>query len=81
MMKQVNMLEAKTDLSRLVRLLETGQEEVILIARNGMPVVQMTLAQKKSVNRRIGVAKGKFTVPDAFDQWDKEIEDMFGGAI
>ena len=80
-MKQVNMLEAKTDLSRLVRLLETGQEEVILIARNGMPVVQMTLAQKKSVNRRIGVAKGKFTVPDAFDQWDKEIEDMFGGAI
>ena len=80
-MTQVNMLEAKTDLSRLVRLLETGQEEVILIARNGMPVVQMTLAQKKSVNRRIGVAKGKFTVPDAFDQWDKEIEDMFGGAI
>ena len=46
-MTQVNMLEAKTDLSKLVRLLETGQEEMILIARNGTPVVEMKLAQKK----------------------------------
>ena len=80
-MTQVNMLEAKTDLSRLVRLLETRQEEVILIARNGTPIVQMTLAQKKPVSKRIGVAKGKFTVPDEFDEWDKEVEDMFGGTI
>lgn len=80
-MTQVNMLEAKTDLSRLVRLLETRQEEVILIARNGTPVVQMTLVPKKPVSKRIGVAKGKFKVPDAFDDWDKEVEDMFGGTI
>ena len=80
-MTQVNMLEAKTDLSRLVRLLETKQEEVILIARNGTPVVQMTLAQKQPVHKRIGVAKGKFTVPDDFDKWDQEIEDMFGGTL
>ena len=80
-MTQVNMLEAKTELSRLVRLLETRQEEVILIARNGTPVVQMTLAQKKPTSKRIGVAKGKFTVPDAFDEWDREIEDMYGGTI
>ena len=32
-MIQVNMLEAKSDLSRLVKLLESKQEEVIYLAR------------------------------------------------
>ena len=76
-MTQVNMLEAKTDLSKLVRLLETGQEEMILIARNGTPVVEMKLAQKKPVPKRIGVAKGKLHSPEDFDKWDDEIAEAF----
>lgn len=28
-------------------------------------------------NRRIGVAKGKISIPDDFDKMDKEIEEMF----
>ncbi|MDO5424023.1 MAG: hypothetical protein Q4F41_09885 [Eubacteriales bacterium] len=80
-MIQVNMLEAKSDLSKLVKLLETKQEEVIYLARNGTAVVQMTLIPKKPANKRIGVAEGKFKVPDDFDKWDKEIEDMFGEEI
>lgn len=76
-MIQVNMLEAKTDLSKLVRKLETGEEEMIIIARNGVPVAQMTLIHKETVKNRIGVAKGKFVVPDEFDQWDLEIGEMF----
>lgn len=80
-MTQVNMLEAKSDLSRLVKLLESKQEDVIYLARNGTAVVQMTLIPKKSANRRIGVAEGKFKIPDEFDKWDKEVEDMFGGEI
>ncbi|MGL6199664.1 MAG: type II toxin-antitoxin system Phd/YefM family antitoxin [Lachnospiraceae bacterium] len=80
-MMQVNMLEAKTDLSRLVKMLETKQEEVIYLARNGTAIVQMTLIPKKPVSKRIGVAEGKFKVPDEFDAWDKEVEEMFGGEI
>ena len=80
-MTQVNMLEAKTDLSKLVKMLETKQEEVIYLARNGTAVVQMTLIPKKPVSKRIGVAEGKFKVPDEFDAWDKEVEEMFGGDI
>lgn len=76
-MTQVNMLEAKTDLSKLVRLLETRQEETILIARNGTPVVEMKLAQKRPVAKRIGVAKGKLQIPEDFDMWDNDIADMF----
>ena len=30
---------------------------------------------------RIGAAEGKFKVPDEFDAWDKEVEEMFGGEI
>ena len=63
-MAQVNMIEAKTDLPKLVRLLETHQEEVILIARDGKPIVEMKLAKKKPALKRIGVAKGKLCVPE-----------------
>lgn len=80
-MTQVNMLEAKTDLSRLVKMLETRQEDVIYLARNGKAVAQMTLIPPMSAGRRIGVAEGKFRVPDEFDEWDREIEEMFGGGI
>lgn len=80
-MTKVNMLEAKTDLSKLVRLLESKQEDVIYIARNGTAVVQMTLISPKSTANRIGAAEGKFKVPDEFDMWDHEAEDMFGGDL
>ena len=76
-MTQVNMLEAKTDLSKLVKLLETKQEDVIYLARNGTAVVQMTLIPKKPVGKRIGVAEGKFKVPDEFEAWDKEVEEKY----
>lgn len=80
-MTQVNMLEAKTDLSKLVRMLETKQEDVVYLARNGTAVVQMTLIPKKSSGSRIGIAKGAFEVPSDFDAWDDEIADMFEGEL
>lgn len=76
-MTQVNMLEAKTDLSKLVRMLENGTEDVIYLARNGKAVVQMTLIPEQPATQRIGVARGAFTVPNAFDDWDQEIAGMF----
>lgn len=80
-MAQVNIMEAKTDLSELVRLLETHQEEVILIARDGTPVVEMKLAKRKPASKRIGVAKGKLQIPDDFDKWDSGVVDMFGDML
>lgn len=80
-MTQVNMLEAKTDLSKLVKMLETKQEDIIYLARNGTAVAQMTLIPKKSVKKRIGVAEGRFKVPDEFAAWDQEVEEMFGGDL
>ena len=76
-MVQANMLEAKTELSKLVKMLETGQEDVIYIARNNVPVVQMTLGSIPDETQRIGVAEGAFSVPDDFDAWDAEVESLF----
>lgn len=80
-MTQVNMFEAKTDLSKLIKMLETKQEDVIYLARNGTAVAQITLIPKNQGINRIGVAEGKFKVPEMFDKWDKEVEEMFGGEI
>ncbi len=80
-MIQVNMLEAKTELSKLIKMLETEQEEIIYLARNGHAVAQITLVPPQKAADRIGAAEGKFKVPDEFDAWDKEVEEMFGGEI
>lgn len=80
-MTQINMLEVKDGLPELVKMLETKQEDVIYLVRNGIAVAQMTLIPNKPVSKRIGVAEGKFRIPDEFDAWDKEIADMFGGEI
>ncbi len=80
-MLQVNILEAKTDFSKLIRLLETKKEDFITVARNGKPVIKMTLINETPVSKRIGVAKGKFTVNGDFDADNKEIADLLSGGV
>ena len=75
-MLQVNILEAKTDFSKLIRMLESGRENAITVARNGRPVVKITLVDETPVSRRIGVAKGKFKAPDDFDAAGEEAAAM-----
>jgi antitoxin (DNA-binding transcriptional repressor) of toxin-antitoxin stability system len=41
--RTVNMLEAKTHLSRLVEAIETGAATEVVIARNGRPVARLVL--------------------------------------
>ena len=80
-MMQVNMFEAKSDLSKLVKMLETQQEDVIYIARNGVEVAQITLIPKTDTSKRIGIAKGKFSISKDFDSLDDEISDLFEGDL
>ena len=81
-MKQVNILEAKTLFSKLIRMLETKKEDYITVARNGKPVVIMRLINETPVSNRIGIAKGKFTIHGDFDADNEEIADILsGGAL
>ena len=76
---QVNVLEAKTEFSKLLRLLEFGREESITIARNGRPVARIVPYETVPASKRIGVCKGKFKAPDDFDAGNKEIAAMMMG--
>ena len=71
-MMQVNVLEAKTDLSKLIRILESKKEDSITVARNGKPVVKMTLIDESPVSKRIGIARGRYKAPENFDACNSE---------
>ncbi|PPQ36035.1 type II toxin-antitoxin system Phd/YefM family antitoxin [Rhodopila globiformis] len=78
-MTAVNMLEAKSTLSRLVDAVESGSAAEIIIARNGRPAARLVAIQPARTGRRIGVAKGKFTVPASIDDQEAAIAALFAG--
>jgi prevent-host-death family protein len=62
---QVNIFEAKTQLSKLIELVEQGQE--IVIARAGKPVARLTQYQPTKKPLKFGLLKGKIWIADDFD--------------
>ena len=79
-MTMVNMLEAKTGLTKLVKLLESKEEDEILICRNNEPVARI-LRYERPKNKRIGIAKGFFGSLDLdeFNSMNEEIAKEFYG--
>ena len=78
---QVSIREAKANLSKLLRLVETCKEEQIIITRYGKPVVKMVIYSEGSVSKRIGLAKGKLKSPADLDKYNDEIAALFGDAL
>lgn len=78
---EVNIAEAKTDFSKLVRLVENGSEDVIWICRYNKPVAKLTKASSAPTANRIGIAKGKLQSPKDLDMDNDQIEEMFGGSL
>jgi prevent-host-death family protein len=79
-MLTVNMLEAKSSLSRLVESVELGREAEIVIARNGRPAARLVPIAAAQGAQRIGVAKGLFEVPDNIDNNNADVAQLFLGA-
>ena len=75
----LTLLEAKSNLSRLVEAVETGAEAEIIIARNGRPVARRVAIGSAPLGQRIGVARGAFVVPDSIDINNDEVEYLFHG--
>lgn len=81
-MRQVNMHEAKTHLSRLVE--EAAAGESFVICKAGRPMVRVTALDDPSYapppQRRLGLLQGQCEVPDDFDRMAAgEIADLFEG--
>jgi prevent-host-death family protein len=72
----VNMHEAKTRLSELVRLVEAGER--VVLARNGTPVVELVPAERPK-RRKGGIWRGKAYISPDFDEPMLELEKLFYG--
>ena len=70
------MHEAKSRLSELVRLVESGEK--VVLARNGTPVAELVPASE-SMKREGGFWKGKVWISPDFDEPMPEFEKLFYG--
>ena len=64
-MRQVNIHEAKTQLSRLVDDVANGEE--IVIAKAGRPRARLVPLESPAAPRQFGMLKGKIHIADDFD--------------
>ncbi|MCB1035918.1 MAG: type II toxin-antitoxin system Phd/YefM family antitoxin [Acidobacteria bacterium] len=64
-MTTLNVQEAKTQLSRLLGLVEAGEE--VVIARYGKPVARLVRVEPPKPERRPGTWKGAMRIADDFD--------------
>jgi prevent-host-death family protein len=74
---QVNMHEAKTQLSRLVQRATAGEE--VVIAKAGVPQVKLVPVTEPTKSRAPGAMRGQIWIAPDFDDYDAEIERAFYG--
>jgi antitoxin (DNA-binding transcriptional repressor) of toxin-antitoxin stability system len=78
-MQTVSLFDAKTHLSRIVEAIVNGSQDQVIISRRGKPVASLVAFRKEDVSKRIGLAKGKFEIPDNIDRANASIATLFTG--
>lgn len=76
-MCQMNVLEAKTNFSKILMMLETKQEDEVIICKNNKPVARITWLPQIDRSKCLGIAQGKYDIPDDINDGDEEIAQMF----
>jgi prevent-host-death family protein len=77
-MKSVNMHDAKSNLSSLVREVREGSEPEIIICLSGQPVAKL-VPVAEAPRRQLGVDRGRITIGPDFDAVNPEITALFEG--
>ena len=81
-MLQVNMFQAKTELSKLIKSLENEEHKSIVIARNGQPVAKLTRYDGSDTGKiELGKFEGKFHIPDDIDECNDEVLALMEGRL
>ncbi len=75
-MRQVNVHEAKTELSRLLEQVEAGER--IVIARAGAPVAVLVPYRSAVRRRRLGLFAGEAKAHADFDELPEDIAAALG---
>ena len=71
---QVNMHEAKSQLSRLGKLVWEGEE--VVIARAGEPWLRLTPYRERLQERKLGGMEGQFWMSPDFGEEDEELVEL-----
>ena len=74
-MRQVNMHEAKSNLSKLAILAQSGEK--VIIAKSGKPYVELVRYTSDKRERSFGLLAEEIVLPDDFGELDDEIQNMF----
>jgi prevent-host-death family protein len=72
----VNIHEAKTQLSQLLKQVEAGEE--IIIAKSGLPVAKLSPMTPKTKERQFGAGRHLIWMSPDFDEEDETLIKMFG---
>ena len=75
-MRQVNVHQAKTELSRLLEEVEAGER--VVIARAGQPVAVLVPWRSEVKRRKLGQFAGQAKIHDDFDELPDDIAEAFG---
>ena len=76
-MRQVNIHDAKTQLSRILEAVEAGER--VIIARAGKPVAILSPFRAATRRRRLGLFSGQARVLEGFDELPQDIAAAFDG--
>ncbi|HEV2719812.1 MAG TPA: type II toxin-antitoxin system prevent-host-death family antitoxin [Thermoanaerobaculia bacterium] len=75
-MRQVNVHEAKTGLSKLLEDVEAGER--VVIARAGKPVAVLVPFKAAVKRRKLGQFAGQVKIHEDFDELPDDIAEAFG---
>lgn len=72
----VNISDAKTNLSKLIDMVYHGEK--VVIAKNNLPIADLVIHKPKG-KRKLGLLKGKVSVPSNFTHESDDLNEMFYG--
>ena len=75
-MKKVNIYEAKSSFSKLLREVAAGEE--IVIAKDGRPIARLVPVREGGM-RKLGLDRGKLWIAPDFDELAPELQEDFYG--
>ena len=75
-MKPVKMHEAKTHFSKLIGLVEEGEE--VVVQRGDVPVAKIVPYHAAGQRRTAGALKGQIAIAEDFDEIPAGFEDLVG---
>ena len=75
-MKIYSVTDAKAKFSQVVESVLQGEE--VIVTKMGKPAVKISAYEPTVASKRLGLMKGRATIPDDFDEWDEEEAKLLG---